>query len=449
MMTPPRPVTAAALLTALLALGACGMGVPTSAADPDLALYRQVMDRVQGSYVEPVSQDQLIKESLKGMLNGLDPHSDYMDENEYSEMLADSHGEFAGIGTELTRDDSHPKIISPIDDTPAARAGLRPGDIILRIDGHSTDGMNLKDAVDQLRGPAGSRVRITILRTSQRPFDVTLTRAVIHVASIKSHLEPGRIGYIRVTSFADKTQTEFLDALDDLEHAAGGRLNGMVLDLRNDPGGRLDTAVELAGDFLDGGTVVSTRGRGPGEDKIYGAPPGGDRFRGVPVMVLVNGASASASEIVAGALQDRHRATILGTRSFGKGSVQTIIPLDGRGALRLTTARYYTPAGRSIQGDGITPDVVILPPRDQQIAQATVLHETDLRGALKNTGPERGTPLATSNDLTTTTTAAPDDDSQAAAIDPTIIGTAKDYQLVVALKRLREMVARSTPAGRS
>jgi carboxyl-terminal processing protease len=451
MKTAPRSTAAAGLIAALLALAACSTAIPGSANDPDLALYRQVIDRVQGSYVEPVNEEQLVKESLKGMLNGLDPHSDYMDENEYSEMLADSHGEFAGIGTELSRDESHPKIISPIDDTPAARAGLKPGDVILRIDGRPTEGMSLKEAVDELRGPAGSKVRIGILRTGQRPFEVTLTRAVIHVASVKSHLESGRIGYIRVTTFADKTQTEFLDALDDLKHAAGGRLNGMVLDLRNDPGGRLDTAVEVASDFLDGGTVVSTRGRGLGEDKVYGAPAAGDQLRGVPVMVLVNGASASASEIVAGALQDRHRATVLGTRTFGKGSVQTIIPLDGRGALRLTTARYYTPDGRSIQGDGITPDVVVLPPRDQQIAQATVLHETDLRGALKNTGPDRtsGAPERSHDLASVSDTPSPDEDSEAAAIDPTIIGTAKDYQLVVALKRLKEMVARNAPAGRS
>lgn len=435
---------AAVAATALFSLIGCGGAPPGGARDPDLALFRRVMDRVQSSYVEPVKGDQLVKEGLKGMLTGLDPHSDYMDENEYHEMLADSHGEFAGIGTELTRDESHPKIISPIDDTPAARAGLKPGDIILRINDQPTEGISLKEAVDQLRGPSGSKVRILILRTGQRPFEVTLTRAVIRVASVKAHLEPGRIGYLRITTFAEKTQTEFLDALDHLTREAGGRLDGIVLDLRNDPGGLLDTAVRVAGDFLDGGTIVSTRGRSAGENDIYDARPNGDRVRGVPVIVLVNGASASASEIVAGALQDRHRATILGTRSFGKGSVQTIIPLEGHGALRLTTARYYTPLGRSIQGEGITPDVVVLPPQDQQIAQATVLHETDLRGALKNTEPEHnGTRAATGAAAQST------EESQEAAIDPAIIGTAKDYQLSFALKRLHDMVARGAPTGRS
>jgi carboxyl-terminal processing protease len=435
-----RGAAAAALV--LFFLVGCSTTLPSSG-DPDLALYRRVMDRVHASYVEPVDDDRMTKDALKGMLTGLDPHSDYMDEDEYREMLADSHGEFAGIGTELTRDESHPKIISPIDDTPAARAGLKPGDVILRIDGHPTEGMTLKDAVDQLRGPAGTKVRVLILRLGQRPFEVTLTRAVIKVASVKSHLEPGRVGYIRITTFAEKTQSEFIDALDHLKREAGGHLEGLVLDLRNDPGGLLDTAVRVAGDFLDGGVIVSTHGRNPGEDETYTAQAEGDRVRGVPVIVLVNGASASASEIVAGALQDRHRATILGTRSFGKGSVQTIIPLDGHGALRLTTARYYTPSGRSIQGMGIAPDVVVLPPRDQQIAQATVLHETDLRGSLKNTGPNGGSNRA----IAPTPTA--DQESEAAAIDPSIIGTAKDHQLAVALKRLREMVARSANAGHS
>ena len=442
-MTPVLKLRGAAAAALVLFLIGCSTTVPSSG-DPDMALYRRVMDRVHASYVEPVDDDRMMKDGLKGMLTGLDPHSDYMDEDEYREMLADSHGEFAGIGTELTRDESHPKIISPIDDTPAARAGLKPGDVILRIDGHPTEGMTLKDAVDQLRGPAGTKVRVMILRLGQRPFEVSLTRALIKVASVKSHLEPSRVGYIRITTFAEKTQSEFVDALDHLKREAGGRLEGIVLDLRNDPGGLLDTAVRVAGDFLDGGTIVSTHGRTPGEDEIYTAQAEGDRVRGVPVIVLVNGASASASEIVAGALQDRHRATVLGTRSFGKGSVQTIIPLDGHGALRLTTARYYTPAGRSIQGEGITPDVVVFPPRDQQIAQATVLHETDLRGALKNTGPQQG---GTGRAGAATPTA--DQESESAAIDPAIIGTAKDHQLAVALKRLKEMVARSASAGHS
>ena len=431
----------------MLSLIGCSATAPDTAdtGDNDITLIQQVMAKVEAGYVEPVTESQLTKSSLKGMLTGLDPHSDYMDESEYQEMLSDSQGEFTGIGAELTRDDSHPKILSPIDDTPAALAGIKPGDVILRIDGEPTDMMTLKDAVDKLRGAAGTKVRMTILRTGQKPFDVTLTRAVIHVASVKSHLEPGRIGYIRITTFMEKTQSEFAEALESLNRQAGGKLDGLVLDLRNDPGGLLDSAVHVAGDFLDGGTVVSIRGRSEGEDETFDARADGDRLQGVPVIVLINSASASASEIVAGALQDRHRATILGTRSFGKGSVQTIIPLDGHGALRLTTARYYTPSGRSIQGEGITPDQVVLPPKDEQVVDASVVHERNLPGALKNTGPEDG-PVKRG---AIGPAAQREEASQDIAIDPSVIGTARDYQLTVAVKRLKEMVARGKPAGQS
>jgi carboxyl-terminal processing protease len=437
-----RPAFSILFGTSLLLAG-CSATSSTGSSDPNLALIHEVMGKVQASYVEPVDSSQLTKDSLKGMLTGLDPHSDYMDESEYEDMLADSHGEFTGIGAELTRDESHLKILSPIDDTPSALAGLKPGDVILRINGEPTEAMNLKDAVDKLRGPAGSKVRITILRAGEPPFDVTLVRAVIRVASVKAHLEPGRIGYVRITTFMEKTQSEFIDAIDRLRQQAGGRLDGLVVDLRNDPGGLLDSAVSVAGDFLDGGTVVSIRGRSAGENETFDARDSGDRMRGVPVVVLINSASASASEIVAGALQDRHRAAILGTRSFGKGSVQTIIPLDGHGALRLTTARYYTPSGRSIQGQGITPDQVVLPPKDEQLADATIVHENDLHGALRNTGPEDGVKG------TAAKMAIQDSPNEDVAIDPAIIGTAKDYQLAVAVKRLREMVARGGPGERS
>jgi carboxyl-terminal processing protease len=436
-----RRLAVAFTASALLSLSACAGTAPASK-EPDLALIHRVMDRVKTSYVEPVDEKQLTRDSLKGMLTGLDPHSDYMDETEYQEMLSDSHGEFTGIGAELSRDDNHPKVLSPIDDTPAALAGVRPGDVILRIDGQPTDAMTLKEAVDKLRGPAGTKVRMTIQRLGQKPFDITLTRARIRVASVKSHLEPGRIGYVRITTFLDKTQSEFVDALEHMKQEAGGRLDGLVLDLRNDPGGLLDTAVSIAGDFLDGGTVVSIRGRSAGEDETYDARPNGDRVRGMPVVVLINSASASASEIVAGALQDRHRATILGTRSFGKGSVQTIIPLEGHGALRLTTARYYTPSGRSIQGEGISPDQVVLPPKEQQVVDATVTHESDLHGALKNIdGVKRG--------VGPSAAVQREEQSEDVAIDPAVIGTAKDYQLSVAVKRIKEMVARGGPGGRS
>ncbi|HEX4111389.1 MAG TPA: S41 family peptidase [Stellaceae bacterium] len=425
----PRRAMPALFSIVLLVLAACtppGMPAagPSPAASSDLTLMKRVMDRVQADYVVPVPEKKLVVDGLKGMLAGLDPHSDYLDESEYQELISDSEGEFAGIGIEINREDNRLRIISPIDDTPAANAGLKAGDTIARIDGEPTDGMTLRNAVEKLRGPAGSAVRITIERGNVKPFDVTLTRAVIRIASVKSKLEPGRIGYVRIVSFGEHTESEFLAALDQLQRRAGGPLAGFVLDLRNDPGGLLDTAVRVAGDFLDDGVVVTTRGRHQDDDETYSASRDGDKLKGVPVTVLINGASASASEIVAGALQDRKRATLIGTRSFGKGSVQTIIPLDGQGALRLTTARYYTPSGRSIQGDGIVPDIVVLPSKDAADIHGEIVHEGNLPGALKNDTLKAGLakPSETTNDIT---------------METKLIGTDKDNQLNAALARLR------------
>jgi carboxyl-terminal processing protease len=433
------------LLAALLALGlvACGNGITSTSpkTDSDLALYRSVLERVRADYVDPVTDRRLIDNSLKGMLTGLDPHSDYMNEQEYQEMLDDSAGEFAGIGAELTRDDLHPVVISPIDDTPAARAGIHAGDVILRINGELTDGMSLKDVVTALRGPTDTKVTMTIGRKGVPPFDVTLTRAVIKVASVKSKLEPDRVGYIRISSFTETTQREVTRAIDQLRKEAHGRLDGMVLDLRNDPGGLLDQAVSVAGDFLDGGTAVSIRGRSPDDNHVFSAPSDGDRIKGVPMVVLINGASASAAEIVAGALQDRHRATLLGTQSFGKGSVQTIIPLDGHGALRLTTARYYTPSGRSIQGTGITPDRIVEQPKNAKTSEADIVREAELPGAIsaesgakdKNAGKARAPRIAASERVQN-------------IIETSAIGSSQDYQLQAALDsfgRARAQASRS------
>jgi carboxyl-terminal processing protease len=411
--------------------GSMSGGAPDSttagASAADFAFYRSVLDKVHQSYVDPVSDNTLVDNSLKGMLTGLDPHSDYLSEKDYQDMLDDSAGEFAGIGAELTREQDRPVVLSPIDDTPASRAGIHPGDVILRINGRVTEGMSLKDVVDALRGPADSKVAITIGRKNAQPFDVTLTRAIIHVDSVKSALEPDGVGYIRITSFAETTQREVARAIDDLKAKNHGQLHGLVLDLRNDPGGLLDQAVRVSGDFLDGGTTVSIRGRSPDDNRIFPAPPGGDRLPNVPMVVLINGASASAAEIVAGALQDRHRAEVLGTQSFGKGSVQTIIPLDGRGALRLTTARYYTPSGRSIQGRGITPDRVVEQPKGDQTAEVDLVREADLPGAL-DTG-------AKSKTGATAAAAQPVVKSET-LIEAAAIGTAKDYQLKAALDDL-------------
>ena len=411
--------------------GTVATGGPGTAASgneaADLAFYRSVLDKVHQSYVDPVNDNALVDKSLKGMLTGLDPHSDYLSEKDYQDMLDDSAGEFAGIGAELTREQDRPVVLSPIDDTPASRAGVRPGDAILRINGRLTEGMSLKDVVDALRGPANSKVSITIGRKNTQPFDVTLTRAIIHVDSVKTALEPNGIGYIRITSFAETTQREVAKALDELKTKAHGQLKGLVLDLRNNPGGLLDQAVRVSGDFLDGGTTVSIRGRSPDDNRIFPAPPNGDRLPNVPMVVLINGASASAAEIVAGALQDRHRAEVLGTQSFGKGSVQTIIPLEGHGALRLTTARYYTPSGRSIQGQGITPDRIVEQPKGEQSAEVDLIREADLPGALDTGLKARRTgPTVTDKPVVKAET----------LIEAAAIGTAKDYQLKAALDDL-------------
>jgi carboxyl-terminal processing protease len=419
-----------------IALAGCngamqGSDAPSSASagasSSDLAFYRSVLDKVHQSYVDPISDGKLVDNSLKGMLTGLDPHSDYLSEREYQDMLDDSAGEFAGIGAELTREQDRPVVLSPIDDTPASRAGIHPGDIILRINGRVTEGMSLKDVVDALRGPADSKVSITIGRKNTSPFDVTLTRAIIHVDSVKTALEPNGVGYIRITSFAETTQREVTKAIDDLKAKGHGQLKGLVLDLRNNPGGLLDQAVRVSGDFLNGGTTVSIRGRSPDDNRVFPAPPSGDRLPNVPMVVLINGASASAAEIVAGALQDRHRADVLGTQSFGKGSVQTIIPLDGHGALRLTTARYYTPSGRSIQGQGITPDRIVEQPKGEQSAEVDLVREADLPGALDTGAKARtGAAAATNKPVVRSET----------LIEAAAIGTAKDYQLKAALDDL-------------
>jgi carboxyl-terminal processing protease len=419
--------------------GSAPGSVSSSATAGDLAFYRSVLDKVHQSYVDPVSDSSLVDKSLKGMLTGLDPHSDYLSEKDYQDMLDDSAGEFAGIGAELTRQQDRPVVLSPIDDTPASRAGIHPGDVILRIDGHVTEGMSLKDVVDALRGPANSKVSITIGRKNTQPFDVSLTRAIIHVDSVKSALEPNGVGYIRITSFAETTQREVAKAIDDLKAKNHGQLKGLVLDLRNNPGGLLDQAVRVSGDFLNGGTTVSIRGRSPDDNRVFPAPPGGDRLPNVPMVVLINGASASAAEIVAGALQDRHRAEVLGTQSFGKGSVQTIIPLDGHGALRLTTARYYTPSGRSIQGQGIAPDRVVEQPKGDQTAEVDLVREADLPGALDTgTKAKTGAAGAANKPIVKSET----------LIEAAAIGTAKDYQLKAALDDLDKKFQVGAAGGR-
>jgi carboxyl-terminal processing protease len=398
----------------------------------DLTLLAGVIALVHHSYVHPIATDELTTDALKGMLNRLDPHSDYMDEEEFKQSMADTAGRFGGLGMQISEQDGVPKVISPIDGTPAAQAGLEPGDEIVLIDHASTRGVDLRKVVGLLRGDPGSTVTLTILRGKQTPFDVTLTRQIIKVDSVKSKLQPDDIGYIRISQFGGDTGAAFKKAITDLEHDTNGRLRGLVVDLRDDPGGLLSAAVDVAGDLLDGGSVVSIHGRLASDDQTFKAPAGGDMLSGSPIVVLINGASASASEIVAGALQDRHRATVMGTPSFGKGSVQTIIPLKGRGAVRLTTALYFTPSGRSIQDDGIAPDVVVEAPKDQQISGGVVLRESALHGAFANPGPLKRAPGSTgaqASALQAESTSSP-------PIKADLIGKPDDAQLKAALAYL-------------
>ena len=316
-----------------ITLGASSRAGPSAT---DLALINGVIELVQRAYVHPVGSDELTTDALKGMLSRLDPHSDYMDEAEFKDSQSDLNGRFGGLGIQISSQDGVPKIISPIDDTPASRVGLAGGDLIVAVDGQSTHGIELQKVVRILRGTPGTSVKLTIARGTTPPFDVTITRAIIQVPSIKAKLAPNNIGYIRITEVGGETANDFKAALTKFKEDTNGTLNGIVLDLRNDPGGLLTAAVSVAGNFLDGGTVVSIRGRQKSDDRTYQAPAHGDLVPGVPVVVLINGASASASEIVAGALQDRKRAKVLGTPSFGKGSVQSVIPLAGHGALLLS-----------------------------------------------------------------------------------------------------------------
>lgn len=315
-----------------------------------LDLFGDVLVKVRSAYVEKPDEKKLIHGAIDGMLSSLDPHSSYMDAEAYTDFQRSNKGEFSGIGIEVTQEDGLVKIVSPIDDTPASKAGLLSGDYIVAIDGTAVQGMTLDQAVDKMRGPNGSSVVLKILHSAKKELkDVKITRAKIEVQSVRGHVEAGDIGYIRITQFTEKTASGLSTTMEKLKKdLPGSKLKGYILDLRNNPGGLLDQSIEVVNDFIDHGEIVSTRGRNPEEAQRFTAHPG-EISEGKPLVVLINGGSASASEIVAGALQDHKRATILGTRSFGKGSVQTVLPLgDGNGALRLTTARYYTPSGRSI-----------------------------------------------------------------------------------------------------
>ena len=392
-----------------------------------LNLFGDVFERVRSDYVEAPTDQEMIEAAISGMLAALDPHSNYLNAKNFREMQVNTRGEFGGLGIRVTMEGGYVKVISPIDDTPAFRAGVKPSDLITHLDGESVQGLTLAQAVDKMRGKVGNDIKLTILREGKKPFDVTITRAVIKITSVRSRTE-GKVGYIRITSFNEQTDKGLKKEMAKLKSDIGAELQGYVLDLRNNPGGLLDQAVAVADAFLDKGEIVSTRSRRPEDTQRFNARPG-DLADALPLVVLINGGSASASEIVAGALQDHRRAILLGTKSFGKGSVQTIMPLPGHGAMRLTTARYYTPSGRSIQAKGIEPDIEVKQAKIETIDSPKLRRESDLRNALDNGDKKTG--------------ADPSSDSKAdkksgdSAADSDKPAEQQDYQLARALDLLR------------
>ncbi|HWE77704.1 MAG TPA: S41 family peptidase [Pseudolabrys sp.] len=365
-----------------------GASAKAAAADTyrQLNLFGDVFERVRADYVEKPDDGKLVETAINGMLTGLDPHSSYMDAKSFRDMQVQTRGEFGGLGIEVTMEDGLIKVVAPIDDTPAAKAGVLANDVITKLDDDQVQGLTLNQAVEKMRGPINTKIRLTIMRKgADKPIEVSIMRDVIRVRSARWHVEGEDIGYIRLTQFNEQTTEGLKKGIAEIQaKVPEDKLKGYVLDLRNNPGGLLDQAISVADAFLQKGEIVSTRGRNADETQRFNARPG-DLIKGKPLIVLVNGGSASASEIVAGALQDHKRGTVLGTRSFGKGSVQTIIPLgSGNGALRLTTARYYTPSGRSIQAKGITPDVEVMQDVPDDLKNKTdTKGEASLRGHLK------------------------------------------------------------------
>ena len=432
-----------------------------------MELFADVFAKVREEYVEPVSDEDLVEAALNGMLTSLDPHSGYLNPKGSRDMDVNTKGEFGGLGIEVTMEQGWVKVVSPIDDTPAYRAGIQPGDFITHLDGEPVQGLTLSDAVDRMRGPPNSDIRLTVRRIgTAEPFDVKLTRAVIKIQTVRSHAE-GTVGYIRITQFAQTTHSDLMRNVAQLKKDIGPKLTGYVVDLRNNPGGLLDQAIAVSDDFLEKGEIVSTRSRRPEDTQRYFAHPG-DITDGLPLVLLVNDGSASASEIVAGALQDHRRAIVMGTRSFGKGSVQTLIPLPGHGSIRLTTARYYTPSGRSIQAVGIEPDIKVLQSKVEAIAlpESERRAEAHLRGALPNpdgknkdkkdkAAPSAPTPTPVPNPEPESKAPGPDGATDAtkqpltgiAALAAIKLGDpAQDYQLARALDLLRGLsLYRSAP----
>ena len=403
-----------------------------------LNLFGDVFERVRSDYVEQPDDAKLVEAAINGMLSSLDPHSSYMSPKSFRDMQVQTRGEFGGLGIEVTMENDIVKVVTPIDDTPAYRAGVMAGDLITHLDGEQIRGMTLNQAVDKMRGPVNTPITLTVVREgADEPLKIKIVRDIIRIRSVRSRIDDDT-GYIRVTQFNEQTFDGLEKAIKEISaKVPADKLKGYVLDLRNNPGGLLDQAISVSDAFLDRGEIVSTRGRNAEETQRYNARSG-DLVKGKPVIVLINGGSASASEIVAGALQDHRRATILGTRSFGKGSVQTIIPLGANGAIRLTTARYYTPSGRSIQAKGITPDIEVaqnLP--DELKGKVTTKGEASLRGHLAN-------PDDAKNADKTDEEVAKEEDQNAPALQAYVPPEAKDdVQLTYALELLRGLQANS------
>jgi carboxyl-terminal processing protease len=346
-----------------------------------LNLFGDVFQRVQEQYVEEVTDKKLIESAISGMLQSLDPHSSYLSADSYKDMQVKTKGKFGGLGIEITMEDGVVKVVSPIDDTPAAKAGMKSGDLIIGVDGESIRGLTINESVSKLRGPVGSKVIITVVRDKQDPYEIEIKRDIINIKSVKHNIIKN-IGYVRLTTFSDTTTSGLEKAINEIKKNIGNKFQGLILDLRNNPGGLLNQSISVADAFLNQGEIVSTQGRNDDDTSRVFAKKG-DLINGQPLVVLINSGSASASEIVAGALKDHSRAIIIGTRSFGKGSVQSIIPLAGNGAMRLTTARYFTPSGISIQAKGIDPDIIVeAGATDLKKPKNNNRREENLRGAL-------------------------------------------------------------------
>lgn len=355
-----------------------------------LNLFGEVMERTKMSYVEEVTDKKLIESALNGMLSSLDPHSGYLDAESFNYMSEQTKGKFGGLGIEVTMENGLVKVVSPIDDTPAAKAGIKAGDYITNIDGETVIGLNLNEAVSKLRGKIGTKVKLSIRRANSKPIELTITRKEIKIQSVKSEIKEDAISYIRISSFTEDIDKNITDAINKAKKQLKNNFLGIVIDVRNNPGGLLDQAVAVSDLFLEKGEIVSTRSRNEADTVKFMANEG-DIAKDLPIVVMINEGSASASEILAGALQDHHRAIILGEKSFGKGSVQTVIPLKDYGAMRITTARYYTPSGRSIQAKGIEPDIEVKPAKVEELeSYALSLSEAELNNALKNDSADDG-----------------------------------------------------------